>query len=322
MLDLRLAPEVARVGIQINNTVGELLEGVRTSTHRSGGYGTNLGKVTLFKTELVVVIIIQGCIAVVAQRSDCKRKLVDHVCGYFGSYNSHAVIAGLLNTFDMICRIAGFYTNSGVIVNIFRNQVRQSRACCLSFHGREVPFILIADGHKEILCSSAVSQLEAPTSCCRGNVGSAVLCHVINDFLCKCSTTVIYCSPESGLLIFCPQREVCVVFACCCDQGSQGCHTFPVLLQTKDRLAVESCRAVVGRIAIYIHAENYIINGDRCSVREGQIITNGNVIINGTVVVLSHLQIRCGIIGIVCSIVRTSLTFDTFLNNSALSVRA
>ena len=222
----------------------------------------------------------------------------------------------------MICGITGFYTNSGVIVNIFRNQVRQSRACCLSFHGREVPFILIADGHKEILCGSAVSQLEAPASCCRGNVSSAVLCHVINDFLCKGSTAVIYCSPESGLLIFCPQREVCVVFACCCDQGSQGCHTFPVLIHAKDRLAVQSCRAVIGRIAIYIHAENYIINCDRCSVREGQIITNGNVIINGTVVVLSHLQIRCGIIGIVCSIVRTSLTFDTFLNNSALSVRA
>ena len=204
----------------------------------------------------------------------------------------------------MICGITGFYTNSGVIVNIFRNQVRQSRACCLSFHGREVPFILIADGHKEILC------------------GSAVLCHVINDFLCKCSTTVIYCSPESGLLIFCPQREVCVVFACCCDQGRQSCHTFPVLIHAKDRLAVQSCRAVVGRIAIYIHAENYIINCDRCSVREGQIIANGNVIINGTVVVLSHLQIRSGIIGIVCSVVRTSLTFDTFLNNSALSVRA
>lgn len=49
MLDLGLAQEVVRVGIQINNTVAELLEGVSTSTHRSGSYGTNLGKITLFK---------------------------------------------------------------------------------------------------------------------------------------------------------------------------------------------------------------------------------------------------------------------------------
>ena len=222
----------------------------------------------------------------------------------------------------MVCRIAGFYTNGRVIVNIFRNQIRQSRACCLSFHGREVPFILIADGHKEILCSCTVSQCEAPACCCRGNVCSTIVCHVINDFLCKGSTAVIYCSPESGLLIFCPQGEICVILACCCDQRRQGCHTFPVFFQAKDRLAVQSSRAVIGRIAIYIHAENYIINCDRCSVREGQIIPNGNVIINGTVVVLGHLQIRSGIVGVVCSVVRTGLTFDTFLHDSALSVSA
>lgn len=61
MLDLRLALEVARVGIQINNTVGELLEGVRTKAP-IGAVVTErtLEMVTLFKTELVVVIIIQG----------------------------------------------------------------------------------------------------------------------------------------------------------------------------------------------------------------------------------------------------------------------
>ena len=130
-----LALIVAGVGIQVDDAIAVLIEGVSASTHGVAGDGTNLAQVALLEAVGVVVVIIQAAVAIVIQGGDRQLQLVDHGVGQLSGGDGHAVIAGLDNAGNGVNVSAGGNTGGGVSINISRNQVRQSRTCGLSFHG-------------------------------------------------------------------------------------------------------------------------------------------------------------------------------------------
>ena len=323
MLYLRLALIVVRVCIQINDTVLVLVEGKRTGAQRFARYRTHLGKIALFKTELVVLVIIHGLVAVVMKGSNRNAQLIDHVRGYFACHDTHAVIAGLLDPFDMVCGSTCLNTHCCKIIYVSRDQVSQRRACCLSFHCRKAPAVLVADCQEKCLRIRAFRKLEAPACRCGYNVCCAVvLCHVVNDLLRELHATVVYRCPERRLLLFCPQGEICVVLARCRKQGRQGSHTASVLLHTYDGLAVDRRRAVICGVCVYIQGKDRVVDVHRRAVGELQVVADGHVVVHRTVFVLSHHDVGRAVVGIVRSVVRTGLTFDTVHDHCALSVRA
>ena len=140
-------------------------------------------------------------------------------CADLCQNNTYGLVIQLLDTGNICCCITGLNTFGSVCIYVFRNQIGESASCRLSLHSGEAPSVLVTDCHKEILSGRICRKtVEAPLCCCACYVAlfaDAVLYAVINDFLCKCCTTVVYSIPECVLLIFCPVCEVCVILARC-----------------------------------------------------------------------------------------------------------
>ena len=318
--DLGCVVEVVGVGIQVNNAVAVLVEGVHTTAQRSAGLGADAAQVTLDKAEGVVVVVVQGSITIVVQRSDGDLQLVDHGGGQLAGGQGHAVVAGLNDTGNIGHVVANGDTGGGVVVNFLGDQVRQGRAGALSFHSREVPVISLADSQEEVLSGSAIGQVEAPAGSSGGNVGSAVLHHVVNDLLGESNAALVDSIPESLLLVSSEVGVVGVVLASFSDQLRQGGHGVTVLLQANDGGGVHGGGTVIGRIQVNVDGEDNVINGDRLAVRELQVVAQLDVVGDSAVIVLGDNAVAGAVVGVVGAVVLAGLALDAVQDHFALTV--
>ena len=326
MLGNGLALIVAGVGIQVDDAIAVLIEGVSASTHGVAGDGTNLAQVALLEAVGVVVVIIQAAVAIVIQGGDRQLQLVDHGVGQLGGGDGHAVIAGLDNAGNGVNVSAGGNTGGGVSINISRNQVRQSRTCGLSFHGSKVPVIFFCDSQEEILCGSVSGQaVKAPSGSSSGNVAFVSVTGSnagINDLLCKRSAAFVNSIPESLLLLSGEQAVISVVLACLSNQLGQGGHAAAVIIQAGNGHGVQGGGTVIGRVHVNIQVEDDVINGDGGAVSEDQVIAHVDGIGNGAVSIFGHFAVSGAIVGVIGAVVLAGLTLDALQDHFALTVSA
>ena len=323
MSDLGCAVKVVGVGIEVNNAVAVLVEGVHTAAHGSAGLGAHNAQVALGEAEGVVVVVVQALVAVVVQRSDGHLQLVDHGGGQLAGGQGHAVVTGLDDTGNAGNVVTNGDTGGGVSVDVLGDQVRQGGTGSLGFHSREVPVVLSADSHKEVLGSGVGSQtVEAPAGSSGGNIGSAVFQHSVNNFLRKLHAAVVDSIPESLLLLFGEFGVVGVVLAGLSDQLGQGGHRVAVLLQTHDGGGVHGDGTVIGRIQIDVHGEDDVVDGNRLAVRELQVVTQFQVIGNGAVIILGDNAVSGAIVGVIGAVVLAGLALDAVQDHFALTVGA
>jgi len=274
----------------------------------------------------VVVVIIQAAVAIVIQGGDRQLQLVDHGVGQLGGGDGHAVIAGLDNAGNGVNVSAGGNTGGGVSINISRDQVRQSRACGLSFHGSKVPVIFFCDSQEEILSGSVSGQaVKAPGGSSSGNVALfsvAVRYAGVDDFLCKSNATFVNSIPESLLLLSGEQAVISVVLACLSNQLGQGGHAAAVIIQTGNGHGVQGGGTVIGRVHVNIQVEDDVINGDGGAVSEDQVIAHVDGIGNGAVSILGHFAVSGAIVGVIGAVVLAGLTLDALQDHFALTVSA
>ena len=321
MGDLGCAVKVGGVGIQIDNAVAVLVEGEHTAAQRSAGLGADTAQVTLDKAEGVVVVVIQGSITIVVQRSNGHLQLIDHGGGQLAGGQGHAVVTGLNDTGNIGHVVANGDTSGGVVVNFLGDQVRQGRASSLGFHSGEVPVVLGADSQEEILSGSAIGQVEAPAGSSGGNIGSAaVLGHVVNDFLGKLHAAVVDSVPESLLLVSSEVSIVGVILASLGNQLGQGGHGVAVLLQTNEGGGVDGSGTVIGRVQVDIQGEDDIINGHRGAVRERDVVAHGDGVVHGAVVILGDNTVSGSAVGVIGAVVLAGFALDAVQNHFALTV--
>ena len=326
MLGSGLALIVAGVGIQVDDAIAVLIEGVSAGAQGGAGDGTNLAQVALLEAVGVVVVIIQAAVAIVIQGGDRQLQLVDHGVGQLGGGDGHAVIAGLDNAGNGVNVSAGGNTSGGVSINISRNQVRQSRTCGLSFHGSKVPVIFFCDSQEEILCGSVSGQaVKAPSGSSSGNVAFVSVTGsntAINDLLCKCSAAFVNSIPESLLLLSGEQAVISVVLACLSNQLGQGGHAAAVIIQAGNGHGVQGGGTVIGRVHVNIQVEDDVINGDGGAVSEDQVIAHVDGIGNSAVSILGHFAVSGAIVGVIGAVVLAGLTLDALQDHFALTVSA
>ena len=160
MRNLGRSLEVIGIGIHVNHTVGVFLEDIRACSHRCACLGLHAGKVTLYKTEFVVVIVIKALITIVMHGSDGNRELVNHGSVNLRSYDTHGVISCTLDTGNVGSGFAGLNTHliSGIHI------APDASACCFAV-GKGIVISLICFQHciKEIGNGSALRKsLKAP----------------------------------------------------------------------------------------------------------------------------------------------------------------
>ena len=325
--DLGCAVIVGGVGIQIDNAVAVLGEGEHTGTHGSAGLGADAAQVTLGKAEGVVVVVVQALIAVVVQRGDGHLQLVDHGGGQLGGGQRHAVVTGLDDTGHRSNGVTDVDTGGGVGVDVLGDQVRQGGTGSLGLHGREVPVVVRADQLEHILRGCACGQLaKVPGGGGTGSIvsvgGSAVLNALVDDLLGKLHTAVVDSVPESLLLLGSEFRVVGVVLAGLSDQLGQRGHGAAVLVQTNDGGRVHGYRTIIRRIEENIHREDDVVDGDRLTVGELQVLAQLDVIGNGAVGVLGDNAVGRTVVGVVSAVVLAGLALDAVQDHLTLTVSA
>ena len=319
MSGLRLALVVGGVGIHVNGAVLKALENIGTSAQRLGGLFSDDGQVALVKAELVVVVVVLALVAIVVERSNGHSQLINQGSVNLGCYNTHAVVAGFLNAGDVIGRLASLNTNSRIVVNVLGDQIGQSGTGSLSFHLREVPAVLIANGQEEVLYGCVCVQGEAPLRSSVSNRQSGGLsiaavaahgCNIVNDLLSKLHTAVVDSVPECLLLILSPVGEVSVILTSLSDQSRQGAHAVAVLVHTLDGAGVEGNGAVIGGVGKYVHGEDDVVDVCGGAVGELNVVAHGHIVVNGAVVVLGDSDVSGTVVGVVGAVVGASLALN------------
>ena len=253
------------------------------------------------------------------ERSNGHRQLINQGSVNLGCHNTHAVVAGLLNAGDVVSGLAGFHTNGGIVIYVLGNQVGQCGASILSFHLREVPAVLIADGQEEVLCGCVCIQGEAPLGSSVGNgqsrgLGIAAVAalgsNIVDDRLSKLHAAVVHSVPECLLLILGPVGEVGVVLTGLGKQSRQGAHAAAVVFHTLDGAGVEGNGAVIGGVSKHIHGEDDVIDVSGGAIGELDVVAHGNVVVNGAVVVLGDSEVSGAIVGVVGAVVSAGLALD------------
>ena len=142
----------------------------------------------------------------------------------------------------------------------------------------------------------------------------------INDRLCERGGCLVVILPECCLGRFIPQGEVRVVLPRFDQQVEQSLHAAAVFLKAFDRHREQCGGSVIGWIAEYIHIEDDIVDGHRLTVREHDVIAQGEIIEDRTVFILRHLDVRRTVIGIISSVVVVGLAFDTLVDDLSYTV--
>jgi len=257
--------------------------------------------------------------------SDGNAELIDSGSVNLGKSNSHVVVILLLDTGNACCGITVFYSGGRIVViNFLVHNLGENYACGLSLHSGEYPAVLLANSHCEVFNGSVfLETVKSPVSCCAGNVARFIgtgFYTVVNDSLSEGNETLVECLPESSLLLSGNDGEISLVSADHREVLRKSGHTCTVLIHALDRNSKQSGAAVVGRIAKYVHAEDYVINGNRLAVGEGHSLTELESVGNGSVIVFGDRAVRSTGIGIGVTVVLPGLAFDAFHDDSALTV--
>ena len=280
------------------------------------------GQVALDKAEHVVVVVIQGRIAIVVQRGDGLRQLIDSSRVDLRQGDADGVVTGLLDTGNV--GGAGTNGNAGGVSVIVLHQIIDAGAGSLSVgSGSDVAAVSFNDGSPEIGGSGVFSQtIVAPQSSALGNVGSAVSSAVINDLLRELLASLLDVSPERSLLILGPVGEVGVVGASGHEQVEQGVHAGSVLFHAEDGLCIEGGGAGVRRVGQDVQREDHVIRGHGSAVGEEDVVAHGEVVIDSAVIILGNDQIGDTGVEVIGAVVGSGLAFDTVHDDVALTVGA
>ena len=311
-----------------DHTVFILLEDVRTGAHGVRGLAADEGQVTLRETEGVVVIIIQGSVAIVVHRRNGDAQLIDSGCFELRAMHGHAVVAGLLDARDVRGALTGGNTlgiRIGLVAELCVDQVGDGAACGLGVDAAvgHIVAVLIDDRLEEIsggrICGEA---LKAPQRRALGDVGRTVVLAVIRDLLreglARCPERI----PVRLLLVLGPVGEIRVVRTRRNDHVAEQFHARTILRHALDRNSIERAAAVVGRIGQNVHVEDDVVDGHRRAVGEDDVVTDLDVVIHGAVVVLNDVGIRDAIIEVVLAVVINGLALDALQDQVACAVVA
>ena len=262
------------------------------------------------------------------QGSNHQRQLIDAGGGDLSGHHSHGVVAGLLDAGDVGSRLTGLDTNIvSIIVLHVVGQVREILSGALNHsHLSGVAAVVLQHGLVEVLIGGILSQLVAPV----GSHGShAVLSSVGSignqvgaDILSHLHTSLVHVSPQSGLLLLGPTREVGVVTAGLQDQVELGLHAGTVLVHTHDGLTIQGGAAVIGGVGQNVHGEDHVVDVHLGTVGELHAVLQGDVVVHGAVLVLSDHHIGDTSVGVLGAVVLTLLALDAVEHHSALTVRA
>ena len=324
VLGLGSAKEVAVVGLEVDNAILILDVLVGACAHGDGGLGTHGAQIALGEAELVVVIVIEGGIAIVVHRSDGHAELIDGGRVDLVEGDGHAVVAGLLDTGDVGSGVTGLDADGGIVsVDVLVHHGRKSVGVAdFLFHSGEGPAVLIADLESEILNGLGLAG-EAPSGASSSDValsGGAGLNAGVNDALSEGNETLVEVVPELGLLLFGPVGEVSVVTAGRGDRLGERGHTAAVSSHALNGDSVQRGVAIVGGVAEDVHGEDDVVDGDLLTVGEDDIVTHGEVVVDGAVGILDDLTVGRTIVGIVGAVVGVRFAVDALHDDLALTV--
>ena len=321
---LGCAKIIAVIGLEVDNAVLELDELVGACAHGLCGLCTNHAQVALRESELVVVVIVLCLVAIVVKRRNSSCQLIDERRVNLGCYDTHGVIAGLLDTGDVGSGLACLHADC--VLGIAGHQIfDRGTGCFCADHFQNVACIAVCDHLVEgFRCCDGIVKFKAPvfkTCCYRIAFRVQASCNaVVTDFLDEGLFTGIELGPELVLLLLGPESEISIVLARCIDEVEECVHTGTILLHTLDGLGEKCGGSVISGIAYHVHREDDIVDRDGLSIGEYQIISEGEIIEYGSVLVLCHFQIRRSVIGIIRSIVRNGLAFNALIYDCAHTV--
>ena len=264
--------------------------------------------------------------------SDGDAQLIDGHGVDLGHDDAHGVIAGLLDAGDVGGRLAGLNTRrelAGAITQLGGQQLRDGGAGLLGVDAvvGQIVAILLNDGSPEILHGGVIRQSEAPVGSLGGHgVGLRVGAgshEVVQDLLGKLHAGGVEGSPEGVVLIL----GVVIVGGVAVGAGSQdqlltGGHAAAIGLHALDGLGVQGAVALVGGVAEDVHGEDDVIDGQGLTVRELQVIPEGEVIVDGAVGILGDLKVSGAVVGVVGSVVVDGLALDALVDDGAGTVRS
>ena len=256
---------------------------------------------------------------------DGHTQLIDGGGVDLGQGDGHAVVAGLLDAGDVGSGGAGLDT-LGVLGLVVVQQAGEGSVGLLLVDSLGQGVVLSQDGVEGIRLGSIGGQIIAPVLHAGGNgiaLGVSALGNaVLHDVLDELHTGLIHVSPEGGLLFLGPLvvGEVGVVAAGSQHQVVQGVHTGTVSIHALDGQSKQGAVAVVGRIAQDVHGEDDVVDGDRLTVGELQVLAQLEVVVHSAIGVLHDLAVSGTMVGVVGAIVGLGFAFDTLHDDGALTV--
>ena len=256
---------------------------------------------------------------------DGHTQLIDGGGVDLGQGDGHAVVAGLLDAGDVGSRGAGLDT-LGVLGLVVVQKAGEGSVGLLGVDSLGQGVVLGQDGVEGIRLGSIGGQIIAPVLHAGGNgiaLGVSALGNaVLHDVLDELHTGLIHVSPEGGLLFLGPLvvGEVGVVAAGSQHQVVQGVHTGTVSIHALDGQSKQGAVAVVGRIAQDVHGEDDVVDGDRLTVGELQVLAQLEVVVHSAIGVLLDLAVSGTMVGVVGAIVGLGFAFDTLHDDGALAI--
>ena len=319
----RLTLEVIGVGLEGDNTLVVAVKHVCAAAYGNGGLVLDDAQIALGEAEAVVVVVVEGLITVVVQRSNGEGHVIDCFSVKLSHVHGHGVVARALNACNVCSAAAGGDTD-GVCCVVF-HQVKEAGACRLGVgEGDKVAFVGFHHVGKEVSRGGVFRKLEAPvcSACCDGILSLVVACTlaIVYDFLCESCTGLIDVCPECRLSVGIPVGKVFIVAAGRDKQAGKRLHAGAILFHSFNRESIKCSSSVIGRVTLHIDAKNNIVNIGRSAVREDYVITHGEIVVNGAVLILHNLNVTHAVIGIVGAVVGSRLAFNAVLDNRAATV--
>ena len=322
-LGLRSALEVGVIGLEVHNAVLELHKLVGAGAHGLGGLGLHAGEVALREAELILVVVVEGSVAVVVHRGDGHGQLIDRGSVSLGQGHAHGVIAGLLDALDAVGALAGLHA-LGVVGEVGEELIPAHVGSLGGDQGRDVVVVGFHHGSPEVRRGGVLCKLIAPVGGALGNgvalfvvaVGNAEISNALSELL----AGLVVGFPERSLLFLGPEGEVAVVLTGGEDQAVEALHAGAILFHAGDRQREERAVAVIGRVAQNIHREDDVVRGELLAVGEDDVVAQIEVIGDGAVRVLGDGQVGNAVVGVVRAVVGTGLTGLALLHDGALTV--
>jgi len=324
-LDLRAAEEVVFVGFQGDSAVLIGDELVRAGALGDGADSLHRGQIALGEAELVRVEVVVRGIAVVIQRGDDHGQLIDGGGIDLRHVEGHAVIAGLLDAGDIVGAFAGLDAGGElgrVVAQIAVDGVKEVDGSLLGgVGGGKVAVVGGLDGLPAILRGGVLGDVRiVPKIHGLAHGGGTVVLAGLKNTVDKVNAGLVDGSPVLVVLVLGEEGRGGVVAAVGDDEVRHGLHAGAVILHAFDRKGVHGSGSVIGRVAVDVHAEDDVVDGDRRAVFELGVIADGDVIIDGAVVVLDNVAVAEAVVGVIRAVVRTGLALDALEDNVAFAV--